>query len=118
MELRGTVKQTQAGASVAEVSFGPEVWNLKGQTVTVDGTTARVRDIGDRFKRGGYAYVYLYLDAPAAAPCSPPLDWEELGIATRHVQRAHRSIVRGLDGYELAFAIRGALKILPTVERE
>ncbi len=42
--------------------------------------------------------------------CSPSLDWEELGIATRHVQRAHRDLVRGLDGYELAFAIRGALK--------
>jgi hypothetical protein len=48
--------------------------------------------------------------------CSPPLDWEELGIATRHVQRAHRGLVRGLNGYQLAFAIRSALKVvkLPT----
>lgn len=45
--------------------------------------------------------------------CSPPLDWEALDIATRHVQRAHRGLVQGLDGYELAFAIREVLRRVP-----
>lgn len=65
LEVRGTVKRASNGTLVAEVPFGPTVWELKGQEITVDGTTARVLDHGSRFKRNGYAYVYLYLAEPA-----------------------------------------------------
>lgn len=75
VELRGTIKTARSGATIAEIEWDPyRTPGLKGQEVTVSGVTAKVVDIGGRFKRGGYAYAYLYLDVPAEPAVARPTE--------------------------------------------
>lgn len=73
--IRGTIKRNGRGAVVAEVEWHLAQRVSRGEVVTVTSKTARVTaavlDIGARFKRGPFAYGYLYLDVDEPTPDAP-----------------------------------------------
>ena len=70
MELKGQVKYTKSGELVAEVSVNDTAFLAVGKSsVTVDGVTATVKRIGDRFRKGSIWRQYVYLmDATGDVP--------------------------------------------------